>query len=161
VVVKQVSTIFLRLVLVLLGAIVLTLGIFWLPGMSAQNIQAVPETAHMHYPFLAYIYIGTLPFFFAIYQALQILGYIDKSTAFSDLTVQALRNIKYCALAIIAIIAAGEVYLQVALGAGHDGIVLLGAYTIFATIVIAAFAAVLQKLVQSAVAIKKENDLTV
>ena len=158
---KQVSTLFLRGVLILLGVIVLVLCVVWLPGMSAQHIQAVPETRNMHYPFLLYIYMGTVPFFFAIAQALRVLHYIDKNKAFSEPVVHALRNIKYCAAAIIVIIAAGEAYIRFALDGGVDGIVILGGYTMFATAAIAAFAAVLQKLVQSAVAIKKENDLTV
>ncbi|MGV2643750.1 DUF2975 domain-containing protein, partial [Clostridium perfringens] len=41
------------------------------------------------------------------------------------------------------------------------GIILIGMALIFASIVIAVFAAVLQKLLQEAIDIKSENDLTV
>ena len=41
------------------------------------------------------------------------------------------------------------------------GIILIGMVIIFAALVIAVFAAVLQKLLQEAIDIKSENDLTV
>lgn len=41
------------------------------------------------------------------------------------------------------------------------GIILIGMLLIFAALVIAVFAAVLQKLLQEAIHIKSENDLTV
>lgn len=41
------------------------------------------------------------------------------------------------------------------------GIIVIGLIIIFASMVIAVFAAVLQKLLKEAIAIKSENDLTV
>ena len=43
----------------------------------------------------------------------------------------------------------------------HPGIAIIGFVIIFATLVIAFFAAVLQQLLKSALEIKAENDLTI
>jgi len=100
--------------------------------------------------------------FFALYQALKILSYIDKNKAFSESSVKALKYIKYCAVT-ISIIYAGLIPLLFPIADADDAPGLIGfpIIIIFASIVIAVFAAVLQKLLQEAIDIKSENDLTV
>src|SRR5581483_2190876 len=91
---KQGSTLFLKGVVVLLGLIVLALCVFALPyAISMENVGS-------YRPILFGMYIPAIPFFFALYQALKLLSYIDKNAAFSELSVKALKNIKYSALAI-------------------------------------------------------------
>ena len=46
------------------------------------------------------MYVSVIPFFVALYQAFKLLSYIDKNQAFSELSVKALKNIKYCAITI-------------------------------------------------------------
>jgi hypothetical protein len=78
------------------------------------------------------------------------------------LSVRALKNIKYCAITISALYAAGMPYIFYA--ADRDdapGVIVIGLVIIFASSVIATFAAVLQKLLQNVVEIKSENELTV
>ena len=41
-----------------------------------------------------------MPFYFALYKAFNYLRYIDENTAFSELSVKALKNIKCCAITI-------------------------------------------------------------
>jgi hypothetical protein len=50
---------------------------------------------------MAYAYLASIPFFVALYQAFKVLGYIRKNKAFTLATVNALRTMKFCALAII------------------------------------------------------------
>lgn len=153
---KRGSTNILRGVVVLLGLIVLALCLLALPaGISSDNTG-------YYRPILLGLYIPAVPFFIALYQALKLLDYIDRDKAFSELSVGALKNIKYCALAISALFAAGMPYIFYA--ADRDdapGVALIGFVIIGASFVIATFAAVLQKLIQNAVDIKSENDLTV
>ena len=82
--------------------------------------------------------------------------------AFSDLTVKVLKNIKLCAAAIggLFILFMPLIFMM---GDMDDapGIVLIGLIIIFACMVIAVFAAVLQKLLKNAIAIKQENDYTI
>jgi len=153
---KQGSTHILRGVVVLIGLIVLALCIFALPaGIYSDNTG-------YYALILGGLYVPAVPFFFALYQAFKLLDYIDQDKAFSKLSVKALKNIKYCAFIISALFAAGQPYVFYA--ADRDdapGVALIGFVIIGASFVIATFAGVLQKLLQNAMDIKKENDLTV
>jgi hypothetical protein len=150
------STFFLRGVILLLGIAVLALCIFILP------LAIGSEKAGYYRPLLLGMYIAAIPFFIALYQALMLLKYIDKNKAFSILSIRALANIKYCAIVISALYGAGMPYIfYVADKDDAPGAIALGFVIIFASVVIAVFAAVLQKLVQNAIDIKSENDLTV
>lgn len=150
------STLILRGVIVLIGLIVLALCIVALPaGIRSDNTGD-------YRPILLGMYAPAVPFFFALYQALKLLNHIDKNKAFSQLSVVALKNIKYCAFIISALFAAGMPYIFYA--ADKDdapGVVLIGLVIMGASFVIATAAAVFQRLLQNAVDIKSENDLTV
>ena len=153
---KRSSTLFLKGFVLLLGAVVLILCVFVLPP-TIGTIEAGGYD-----PILLGMYMPAIPFFIALYQTLKLLSYIDKGRAFSDLSVRALKNIKYCAITISGLYAAGMPYIfYVADKDDAPGVVALGSVIIFASIVIAVFAAVLQKLLQDALDIKSENDLTV
>ncbi len=153
---KRGSTIFLRGVVLVIGLIVLALCVFALPaGISSDRTGD-------YRPILLGLYVPAIPFFFALYQTLKLLSYIDQNLAFSDASIKTLKYIKYCAITISAMFAAGMPYIY--LVADKDdapGVILLGLVIIFASFVIATFAAVLQKLLQNAMDIKSENDLTV
>ncbi len=153
---KHGSTLFLKLVISLIGLTVLGLCLFLLWVLISS------ENTGDFIPVLLGMYIAAIPFFFALYQTLKLLVYIDKSKAFSDLSVKALKNIKYCAITISVLYAASMPYLiYVAEIDDAPGVTALGLVFIFASIVIATFTAVLQKLLQDALDIKAENDLTV
>lgn len=153
---KRGSTFILRGTVVFIGLVVLALCLFTLPfGISSDNTG-------YYRPILLGLYVPAVPFFFALYQALKLLGYIDRDEAFSAGSIKAFRNITFAALTISALFAAGMPYIFYA--ADRDdapGVVLVGLVIIFASFVIATFSAVLQKLIQTAVDIKSENDLTV
>lgn len=150
------STLILRFVVYLIGLTVLALCIFALPaGISFDKTG-------MYRPILLGMYVPAIPFYFALFQALKLLSYIDNNKAFSELSVNALRHIKYCAILISVLYAAGMPYIYyVATQDDAPGVVALGFVIIFASFVIATAAAVSQRLFQNAVEIKSENDLTV
>lgn len=113
-------------------------------------------------PVLAGLYVAAIPFFVALYKAMKLLQYIDANKAFSVLSMSALRHIKYCAVTIAGLFVIGMPYIYRA--ADQDdapGVLAIGLIIVFASIVIAVFAAVLERLLESAMAIKSENDLTV
>ncbi len=153
---KRGSTFILKGVVVLLGLIVLALCVVALPaGLLSDNTG-------YYKPILLGLYVPAIPFFFALYQTLKLLSYIDRDKAFSKLSVTALRNIKFCAFIVSALFAAGQPYVFYA--ADRDdapGVALVGFIIIGASFVIATSAAVFQSLLQNAVDIKSENDLTV
>jgi biotin transporter BioY len=108
------------------------------------------------------LYGAALPFYIALYQAFKLLGYIDQNKAFSDTSVQVLKNIKNCAVAISAMFVIGmPLFYLMAERDDAPGIIVIGMIIILASMVIAVFAAVLQKLLNEAIELKSENDLTV
>jgi hypothetical protein len=152
------ETLFLKLVVVLMGIPVLALCIFGLPAIANEP----PEHPILLYSFLIGMYAAAVPFFFALYQTLRLLNYIDENKAFSELSVKALKNIKYCAVTVSILYMAGLPLIYYAAEVEDaPGLILLGLVIPFASIVIAVFAAVLQKLLKNAIDIKSENDLTV
>ncbi len=157
---KHGSTLFLKIAVFLIGTPVFILSIIGL--VSLIKNPANPEYAYILYPIVIGMFLTTIPFYFALYQALKLLGYIDKNEAFSQFSVEALKKIKICALTIsgVYVVLMPFIFLL----ADKDdapGAIIMGAVPIFASIVIAVFSAVLQRLLQVAIDIKSENDLTV
>ncbi len=157
---KRGSILFLRAVILLVGVGVLA-GMLWEPQVEGRNVNADLATIYFRDPFLAYAYVGSLPFFFGLSQAFKLLGYVGQGQAFSPAAVKALRRIKYCALAIIGFIAGGEAYIMLSVSDDRAGGVAMGIFTGFACVVTAAAAAVLERVLQNAVDLKSEHDLTV
>jgi hypothetical protein len=158
---KKSSTIFLQVVIMLIGIGVLAL-LIWEPQTEGVNAHATNFEIYFKDPFLALVYIGAIPFFVALYQAFKVLGYAGQNKVFSQGTVNALRTIKYCALAIIGFVVAEEMFIM--LNHGSDDVaggVFMGILITFGSIVIATAAAMFGRIVQNAVDIKTENDLTV
>jgi Protein of unknown function (DUF2975) len=157
---KSYSTIFLKIAVILIGIPVLALFIFGLPWLFKNPVN--PEYARGLYPIIMGIFASAIPYSFALYQAIKLLGYIDKNKAFSELSVKALKNIKYCANIISAlyVVMLPFVYI-VAEKDDAPGLILMGMVPIFASMVIAVFAAVLQRLLKDAIDMKSENDLTI
>jgi len=159
---KRVSTIFLKLAVILMGFPVLALCIFLVPEIANYAAELFPDWAYMKYLVFIDLYATAIPFYFALYQAFKLLSYIDKNKAFSELSVKALKNIKNCAITISILYVAGmPLFYLMAEVDDAPGIILIGMFMIFASMVVAVFAAVLQKLLKNAIDIKSENDLTV
>ncbi|OAS82694.1 MULTISPECIES: DUF2975 domain-containing protein [Metabacillus] len=157
---KHGSTLFLKIAVFLIGTPVLALCIYGLPWLA--NNPANPDYAYILYPILIGMYVSAIPFYIALYQAFKLLSYIDKNQAFSELSVKALKNIKFCAMTIsgLYVVIIPFVYLVAELD-DAPGLIIIGMVPIFASMVIAVFAAVLQRLLQEAIDIKSENDLIV
>ncbi len=148
--------------MVLIGIPILALCIFLVPKIANYSAELFPNIAYIKYIVFIYLYVTAIPFYFALYQGFKLLSYIDKNKAFSGLSVRALKNIKYCAVTISIFYAAGmPVFYLMAEIDDAPGIIVIGLIIIFASMVIAVFAAVLQKLLKEAIDIKSENDLTV
>ncbi len=159
---KKSSTIFLRGVMVIFALGVLALCIFGIPCLLENIFTYLSDFAYLKYPTYIDIYATALVFFFALYQAHLLLNYIDKNTAFSELSVTALKKIKYSAVLIsgLYLLNMPTVFLLSDKDDAPGGIII--GFVLFCTpLIISVFAAVLEKLVQNAIDIKSENDLTV
>lgn len=98
------------MVVVLLGVVALGF-LLGEPHLEGRNARATVFEVYFHDPFLAYVYIGSIPFFVALYQAFQVLGYFGRNRLFSPAAVQGLRTIRYCAMAMIGFVAVGEILI--------------------------------------------------
>jgi len=143
-----------------IGALALLL---WEPHIEGRNAHATLSEIYFKDPFLAYMYTGSIAFFVALYQAFRLLGYIGRNEVFSQRSVKALRTIKYCAMTLVAFIMGAEAYFFIVVRGKDDiaGGVMMGLLLIFVFVVIATAAGVFERIVQNAVDIKTENDLTV
>jgi len=160
---KKSSTIFLQVVIVLIGIGTLTL-MLWEPHLEGRNVNSTLFEIYFKDPFLAYAYTASIAFFVALYQAFKLLGYIEQNKVFSQAAVNALRTIKYCALSLVGFIVGAEAYLFIVQRKVEEDIaggVMIGLVMIFVSVVIATAAAVFERTLQNAVDIKSENDLTV
>ena len=158
---KPASTLFLKIVIVALGIGVLAL-LLWEPHLEGRNAHATLFEMYFKDPFLALVYIGSIPFFAALYQAFKVLGYAGQNKVFSPEAVKALRTIKYCAIAIIGFVVVEEIFIMLNHGSDDPaGGVFMGILITFGSVVIATAAAVFERVLQTAVEMKSENDLTV
>jgi len=160
--IKRSSIVFLQVVIVLVGIVTLAL-MLWEPHLEGRNAHATTFEIYFKDPFLAYAYLASIAFFTALFQAFTLLGYIAHDRVFSLDSVKALRTIKYCAMILIAMIAGALAYIFIAARGNDDpaGGVAVGLAMAFISAVIGTAAAVFEKLLQNAVDIKSENDLTV
>lgn len=153
-------TSFLKAAILIMGLIVAILCIFLLPELAGDAAAENPEFAYLKWPVLLGMYGAAIPFYIALYEAWNLLRYIEGQTAFSDLSVQSLRRIRNCGIALGLIYAAGIIGVGAA-GALHPGVLLMGAAIAFCSFVISVFAAVLKELLRSALTMKNENELTI
>ncbi|GGD83773.1 DUF2975 domain-containing protein [Paenibacillus nasutitermitis] len=156
------KTLFLKIAVILIGIPILALCIFLVPKIGNFAGELYPETAYMKSLVLIDMYAAAIPFYIALYQAFKLLSYIDKNQAFSELSVKALKNIKYCAFTISTLYLLGmPLYYLMGKRVDPPSFIPMGLVIILASMVIAVFAAVLQRLLQEAINIKSENELTV
>lgn len=159
---KRGTTLFLKIAVIMIGIPILALCIFVVPKIGNFAGELYPTIVYMKSLVLMDMYAAVIPFYFALYNAFKLLSYIDKNQAFSGLSVRALRNIRYCAITISTLYLLGmPLYYLMGRRVDPPSFIPMGLVIIFASMVIAVFAAVLQRLLQEAIHIKSENDLTV
>lgn len=159
------STHFLRFAVFCIGLPVLALCVYVLPQLAMEAFAQAKkgaELAYVVFGLLAIMYASAIPFYYALYQAMKLLRYIDKNEAFSQISVDALKKIRTCAIIISGMYAVALPLIYViAEWDDAPGLILIGLVVVGAAMVIAVFAALLKKLLQEAINIKSENDLTV
>ena len=156
------ETLFLKIAVFLMGLPVLTLCIFVVPRVAMKAAQHFPKATLFAVIAVIAVYATAIAYFVALYMTIKLLSYIDQNIAFSERSVKALINIKYCAIIISSLYLVGmPMIYYVAEVDDAPGLIIIGMVIIFASFIVAVFAAVLQKLLKNAIDIKSENDLTV
>ena len=158
---KRISTIFLQAVTVLIGIVALAI-LIRVPLIEgrAENLDLLNIYTD---PFILYGYAASIAFFVALYKAFKLLGYIGQNRVFSLNSVAALKSIKYCAIVLSILIVSAGVYIKIFHNKEDDpaGFLAICIVTTFASIVVATAASIFVKILQNAIDMKSENDLTI
>ncbi|MEK4304118.1 DUF2975 domain-containing protein [Oceanobacillus sp. M60] len=156
------STTFLKTVIYLMGLIMIALSVILIPQIIIDISDSSAMVKWVIYPIVIGVFLTTIPFYLALYQALKLLRLIDQNQTFSEEAVFTLKKIKQCALTItgIYILTMPFIYLF-AEKDDAPGVIIIGMVPLFVSFVVAVFASLLQKLFKNALEIKTENDLTV
>ena len=159
--IKSGSTLFLKFALILI-AVIAFVALLHFPTTEGRAKDLDLISIYMD-PLIIYGYIATIPFFIALYQLFKLLGLVDRNKIFSEKAIEAVKVIKYCVLSIPVFIFFALVYIRFNAAPGDDpaGPTGLGLIVSFIFIVLATGAGVFQRIIQNAVDLKSENDLTV
>ncbi|MBB6327530.1 hypothetical protein FHS59_003173 [Algoriphagus iocasae] len=158
---KRFSTLFLQAVIVLIGLVALVILIrVPLTEGRATNLDLISIYSD---PFILYGYAASITFFVGLYNAFKLLGHIGQNKVFLPISVKALKNIKYCAVLFSFLIVLAGLYIKFFHDKEDDaaGFLAMCIVSTFASIVVATAAAIFEKLLQNAIDMKSENDLTI
>lgn len=159
------SILFAKNVVYLVGLAAVAVLVILLPELAREEAVGKP-TEPVTLPFFIYAYILATPFFYALYQTLKLLKYIEGNKFFSEKSILALSHIKNSAV-VFSVFVIGGATMGITVSKMIDPredvtfIVPIGIILTLVSLIIAVFVAVLQKLLSDAVALKYENDLII
>lgn len=132
---------------VIIGLIGLTALVFLLgePHVEGRNAHATFFEIYFHDPFLAYAYLGSVPFFIALRQAFKLAGAAGRGEWVSPGSIRALRTIKVCAILLVAFVAGGEIFILMNMSDDRAGGVFIGLLIAIGSAVMAAVAVMLER----------------
>ncbi len=152
------QTIFLQVVLVLIGMVALT-TMLWLPLTEgrAKTLSLVSIYAD---PLIIYVYTSSLAFFVALYKGFTWLSYIRQNTVFSTSSVRAIKGIKHCAIILSVCIVIAGLYIRIYHHREDDpaGFLALCIIGIFVCIIVATVMAILEKIQHNAIDMQPHHE---
>lgn len=151
------SSIFIQVFIVLIGVGALAF-LLWEPHIEGRNAHSTLFEIYFNDPFLAYVYLASIPFFTVLYQAVKFLGYFRRNKVFSPAAFKALRIIKYCGISIIGFVVIGEIFIILSNSDDHAGGVFMGMLITVVSVVIVSTAIIIERILQKASEIKSDND---
>lgn len=142
---QKLNSIVLRTMIFSTGIVILLLCIFVLPKMAQETVQLNPEVAYLQYPILLGMYATAIPFFYALYETLNMMRIAERESIFSNCIVHGLNAIKYCAYVIITLYVLGFFLLDYT-NALPPLVAIIGIVIIIVTSVVASGAAFLKNI---------------
>jgi hypothetical protein len=109
---NRTTALFLQVVIVLIGLAALTF-LLGGPHLEGRNAHATFLEIYFKDPFLAYVYVGSIAFFVALYRAFGLFGSVRQQGSFAPESVVALRTIKRCGLTMIGFVAGAVVIILI------------------------------------------------
>ena len=158
---KNIAILFLQGVIILIGVVALSVMIrFPLMEGRAQNLDLFSIYFDS---FILYGFASSIAFFVALYKAFKLLGYIREDKLFSPNAVRTVRSIKYCTIILSVLIALAGVYIMLFHHKDDDpaGFLAMCIVFTFISVAVATAVAVLERILQNAVDMKSENELTI
>lgn len=101
--IKRLPALICQVILVLIGSVTLAF-LLWEPHLEGRNARATVFEVYFHDPFLAYVYVGSIPFFVALYRGFRLFGEAGAEGAFSLRSVAALRSIERCGVILLGFV---------------------------------------------------------
>ncbi len=146
----------LRGMVVIMGLIILALCLFALPSAWRGGSAEFPAASTSVLLIIAGLYATSIPFFISLFYTLQWINLVDNNEAFSPLSVETLKKIKY-AWAIISILYLGGWPLLYPIAQADDapGLIIIGLIIALIPVTITAFVSLLEKLFGEATNLKK------
>lgn len=147
------------------GLAVLTILVIMLPELAREEKASNPSVSSA-LPYIMGAWVLAIPVFVALHQTLKLINYVARNKAVSGESVKALQRIKICAIifGVLFIVATVTALTAAKIASPTEDTAPFGIITavfVFTSSIIATSVAVLQRVVQRAIAIKAENDLTV
>ena len=153
-------TTFLQAVIVLIGIATLAIMIR-MPLTEGRAVHLDLWSIYLD-PFIIYVYVASIAFLVALFQAFTFLGYIKQGNAFSLNAVHAIRRIKHCAIILSILIVMAGIYIRIFHAQDDDpaGFLALCGIATFGAVVVATAVSVLEKILQDALDMKAGHDTT-
>lgn len=158
---KRISILFLQAVIVLIGLVAVVV-LIRLPLTEGRAANLDLFSIYFD-PFILYGYTISIAFFIALYKVFRLLCYIGQNKVFSSSAVKTLKSIKYCAFVLSALIVTAGLYIKISHNKQDDpaGFLALCIVTTLISVVIATAASIFERILQNAIDMKSENDLTI
>lgn len=144
---------FFQALVALFGAAALAF-LVWEPTVEGRNVNATFYQVYFTDFFLAYAYIGSIPFFMALRQAFKAFGCAGRDMGRSSEMLKSLRTIKYCAIAVVCFVAGGEIILLRGESDDRAGGVFMGVLISLISVAIGATAARFERAVRGVPPVK-------
>jgi hypothetical protein len=159
-------TVISKAVVCLIGLAVLSLLVILLPEMFREEAASNPGVHRVVDPYYVGAWILATPVFIALYHTNKLLTYAARNQVLSAQSIRSLQIIKVCAIAfgILIMLSAAAMIIASQIPTPTDDtppIAMFGTILALVAVTIAIFVGVLQRLLQNAIDIKTENDLTV
>ena len=141
-----VATYFLQCLLGLFG-LGIAVFLLWEPQVEGRNVGKNWFEIYFQDPYLAYVYLGSIPCFIGIFKVIQFLGRVRDGKAFSAKAVTDLKVIRQLALRTMGLAFIGQGILFINTSDDRAGGMTIGMFIQFSALVVIAITTVANEIV--------------